>query len=142
MPASPRNQHGRIVLTCTATLSCGCGKRLGAAAATGGATAVMCSGVDPGVSTMVRALFEIWAPTGLTHVTYGPGMSMGHTVAAKSYPGVRDALSITRPGDPGFHKREVYLEIEPGYEFEEVRAGSWPTRIFLTMTCACSRWTM
>ena len=95
---------------------------LGAAASAGGATAVMCSGVDPGVSTMVRALFEIWAPTGLTHVTYGPGMSMGHTVAAKSYPGVRDALSITRPGDPGFHKREVYLEIEPGYEFEEVKS--------------------
>jgi len=86
---------------------------LDSAARAGGTTAVMCSGVDPGVSTMVRALFEIWAPTGLTHVTYGPGMSMGHTVAAKSYPGVRDALSITRPGDPGFHKREVYLEQLP-----------------------------
>ncbi len=83
--------------------------------------AVMCSGVDPGVSTMVRALFEIWAPTGLTYVNYGPGMSMGHSVAARSVPGVRDALAITRPGDPGVHKREVYVELENGADLEEIR---------------------
>ena len=83
--------------------------------------AVMGAGVDPGMSTVVRALFEAWAPTGLTYVTYGPGMSMGHTVAAKSYPGVRDALSITRPGDPGCHNRDLYLELEPGADFEKVK---------------------
>jgi diaminopimelate dehydrogenase len=85
------------------------------------AAAIMGSGVDPGVSTMIRALFEIWAPTGLTYVDYGPGMSMGHTVCAKSYPGVKDALSITRPGDPGCHSRDLYLVIADGYEFEEVK---------------------
>lgn len=85
------------------------------------AAAIMGSGVDPGISTMVRAMFEIWAPTGLTYVNYGPGMSMGHTVCAKSYPGVKDALSITRPGDPGCHQRDLYLVIENGYEFEEVK---------------------
>lgn len=87
-----------------------------------GAVAILGAGVDPGISTLVRALFEIWAPTGLTYVTYGPGMSMGHTVAAKSYPGVRDALSITRPGDPGCHKRDLYLELQPGADFEQVKA--------------------
>lgn len=86
-----------------------------------GCTAIMGAGVDPGISTMIRALFEVWAPTGLTYVNFGPGMSMGHTVAAKSYAGVRDALSITRPGDPGCHKRDLYLEIEPGADFEEVK---------------------
>lgn len=94
---------------------------LDAPARAGKAAAVMGAGVDPGISTMIRALFEIWAPTGLSYVTYGPGMSMGHTVAAKSYPGVKDALSITRPGDPGCHKRDLYLVIEPGYEFEPVK---------------------
>jgi diaminopimelate dehydrogenase len=84
--------------------------------------AVMGSGVDPGISTLIRALFEIWAPTGLTYVEYGPGMSMGHTVAARSVPGVKDALSITRPGDPGCHKRDLYLVIEPGCDFAEVKA--------------------
>jgi diaminopimelate dehydrogenase len=83
---------------------------------------IMGAGVDPGVSTIMRALFEMWAPTGLTYVTYGPGMSMGHTVAAKSYPGVQDALSITRPGDPGCHKRDLYLVIADGFEFEEVKS--------------------
>lgn len=85
--------------------------------------ALMGGGVDPGISTMVRALFEIWAPTGLTYVNYGPGMSMGHTVAAKSYPGVKDALSITRPGDPGCHNRDLYLELEAGADFEQVKAA-------------------
>lgn len=85
------------------------------------AVAVMGSGVDPGISTMVRALFETWAPTGLTYVNYGPGMSMGHTVCAKSYAGVKDALAITRPGDPGCHQRDLYLVLEDGYNFEEVK---------------------
>jgi len=79
------------------------------------------AGVDPGVSTIIRSIFEMWAPTGLTYVTYGPGMSMGHTVAAKSYAGVKDAFSVTRPGDPGCHKRDLYLEIEEGADFEEVK---------------------
>jgi diaminopimelate dehydrogenase len=48
-------------------------------------------------------------------------MSMGHTVAAKSYPGVRDALSITRPGNPGCHNRDLYLELETGADFEVIK---------------------
>jgi len=92
------------------------------AARQGGCAAVMGAGVDPGISTMVRALFEIWAPTGLTYVNFGPGMSMGHTVAAKSYKGVADALSITRPGDPGCHKRDLYLQLHPEADFAEVKA--------------------
>jgi diaminopimelate dehydrogenase len=87
----------------------------------GNSAAIMGAGVDPGMSTVIRALFEVWAPTGLTYVTYGPGMSMGHTVAAKSYAGVKDALSITRPGNPGCHNRDLYLELEPGADFEKIK---------------------
>lgn len=83
---------------------------------------VMGSGVDPGACTMIRALFEMWAPTGLTYVDYGPGMSMGHTVACKSYKGVKDALSITRPGRPGVHQRDVYIVPEEGVDFDELTA--------------------
>lgn len=96
---------------------------LDAPARENGTVAIMGAGVDPGISTMIRALFEIWAPTGLSYVTYGPGMSMGHTVAAKSYPGVKDALSITRPGDPGCHKRDLYLVIEDGFNFDMVKTS-------------------
>ncbi|MDX9863716.1 MAG: diaminopimelate dehydrogenase [Anaerolineaceae bacterium] len=90
-------------------------------ARTNNVAAIMGCGVDPGVSTMIRAIFELWAATGISYVTYGPGMSMGHTVAAKSYPGVRDALAITRPGEPGRHKREIYLELEPGASFKKIK---------------------
>lgn len=90
-------------------------------ARTNNVAAIMGCGVDPGVSTMIRAIFELWATTGISYVTYGPGMSMGHTVAAKSYPGVRDALAITRPGEPGRHKREIYLEMEPGASFKKIK---------------------
>lgn len=86
-----------------------------------GVAAIMGCGVDPGVSTMIRAIFELWATTGISYVTYGPGMSMGHTVAAKSYPGVKDALAITRPGEPGRHKRELYLELEPGASLKKIK---------------------
>lgn len=108
------DMHGEPFLNLRATLA--------PVAAANGSVSVMGAGVDPGVSTIMRSLFELWAPTGLTYVTYGPGMSMGHTVAAKSYAGVKDALSITRPGDPGCHKRDLYLEIAEGYEYEEVKA--------------------
>lgn len=93
------------------------------AARDGNSVAVMGAGVDPGISTMIRALFEIWAPTGQTYVNFGPGMSMGHTVAAKSYQGVADALSITRPGDPGSHKRDLYLQLHPEADFETIKAS-------------------
>lgn len=96
--------------------------KLDPAARKGASAAIMGAGVDPGMSTIVRALFEVWAPTGLTYVSYGPGMSMGHTVAAKSYAGVKDALSITRPGDPGCHNRDLYLELEEGADFETIKA--------------------
>ncbi len=84
------------------------------------AVAIMGSGVDPGTCTMVRAIFQLWAPTGLTYVNYGPGMSMGHTVAVRSYPGVENALSITRPGRPGVHQRDVYIQLKEGADFEEL----------------------
>ncbi|MHB8191945.1 MAG: hypothetical protein ACYDGL_01555 [Bellilinea sp.] len=64
---------------------------------------VMGAGVDPGISTMIRALFEVWTHTGQTYANFGPGMSMGYTVAAKSCKGVADSLSITHPGNPGCH---------------------------------------
>jgi diaminopimelate dehydrogenase len=87
-----------------------------------GAVAVMGSGVDPGACTMIRALFEMWAPTGMTYVNYGPGMSMGHTVAVKTFKGVKDAYSITRPGRPGAHQRDVYIVTEPGVDFADLTA--------------------
>lgn len=95
-------------------------ERLGKAAAEHGAVAVMSAGWDPGTDSVVRALLEACAPKGLTYTNFGPGMSMGHTVAVKAVDGVRAALSMTIPTGTGIHRRMVYIELEEGHEFSKV----------------------
>lgn len=63
---------------------------------------------------MVRALLEAMAPKGITYTNFGPGMSMGHTVAVKAIPGVKNALSMTIPLGTGIHRRMVYVELAEG----------------------------
>ncbi|MDD4727776.1 MAG: diaminopimelate dehydrogenase [Dysgonamonadaceae bacterium] len=84
------------------------------------AVSVVSSGWDPGSDSIVRALMQSMAPSGLTHTNFGPGMSMGHTVAAKSIEGVKDALSVTIPTGTGIHRRMVYVEIKDGYMLEDI----------------------
>lgn len=86
------------------------------------AVAVLSAGWDPGTDSMVRALMEIMAPQGLTFTNFGPGMSMGHSVAVKALPGVKDALSMTIPKGAGLHRRLVYLELESGTKLEQIQA--------------------
>jgi diaminopimelate dehydrogenase len=95
---------------------------LDGAAKEGGAAAVISAGWDPGTDSVVRAIMLASAPFGLTHTDFGPGMSMGHTVAAKAIGGVKNALSMTMPMGYGAHRRDVYLELEGGADFEKVKA--------------------
>lgn len=94
--------------------------RLDAVAKVHGAVAIVAAGWDPGTDSVIRAMFEAMAPRGLTFTNFGPGMSMGHTVAVKSIPGVRDALSLTIPAGMGVHRRAVYVELEEGADFAQV----------------------
>ena len=82
--------------------------------------AVVSAGWDPGSNSVVRALLEAIAPKGITYTNFGPGMSMGHTVAVKAIPGVRKALSMTIPVGTGIHRRMVYIEVEDGFNFTDV----------------------
>ncbi len=95
-------------------------RRLDAAAKQHATAAVLSAGWDPGSDSMVRALMEAMAPRGLTHTNFGPGMSMGHTVAVKAIPGVAAALSMTMPLGEGLHRRMVYVELQPGHTLEAV----------------------
>ena len=83
---------------------------------------VISAGWDPGTDSMVRSLFMAMAPKGLTYTNFGPGRSMGHTVAAKAIKGVKNALSMTIPLGTGIHRRMVYIELEEGAEFKTVEA--------------------
>lgn len=84
---------------------------------------IISAGWDPGSDSMVRALLLALAPKGLTYTNFGPGRSMGHTVAAKSKPGVKNALSMTIPLGTGIHRRMVYIELEDGADFKTVEAA-------------------
>lgn len=88
------------------------------AALEGGVAAVTAAGWDPGSDSVVRMLLQAMAPQGITHTNFGPGMSMGHSVAARAIEGVADALSITMPAGGGRHKREVYIVPKKGAEKE------------------------
>lgn len=84
------------------------------------AVSVISAGWDPGSDSVIRTLLEAMAPNGVTYTNFGPGMSMGHTVAVKGIEGVRNALSITIPTGTGVHRRMVYVELKEGYAFEDV----------------------
>ena len=93
---------------------------LGDVAKKGKSVAIISAGWDPGSDSVIRALLEAAAPVGATYTNFGPGMSMGHSVVAKSKDGVADALSVTIPLGTGIHRRMVYVQLEKGASFEDV----------------------
>lgn len=96
-------------------------RELDAVAKAHGSVAVISAGWDPGTDSVIRLLMEVMAPRGITYTNFGPGMSMGHSVAVRAIPGVKDALSMTMPVGFGVHRRMVYVELEPGADFEAVK---------------------
>lgn len=84
---------------------------------------ILSAGWDPGTDSMIRALLMAMAPKGITYTNFGPGRSMGHTVAAKAIAGVKNALSMTIPLGTGIHRRMVYIELEEGADFKTVEAN-------------------
>jgi diaminopimelate dehydrogenase len=98
-------------------------KTLGEAAKAGNAVSIISAGWDPGSDSIVRTLMEAIAPKGVTYTNFGPGRSMGHSVAVRAIEGVRDALSMTIPVGTGIHRRMVYVELEDGADFQKVEAA-------------------
>ena len=96
---------------------------LGEAARKHGAVSVISAGWDPGSDSVVRTLMESLAPQGISYTNFGPGRSMGHSVAVRAIEGVRDALSMTIPVGTGIHRRMVYVELEEGVDFKVVEAA-------------------
>ena len=71
------------------------------------AVSIISAGWDPGSDSVVRVLLQAIAPKGISYTNFGPGMSMGHTVAVKAVEGVKAALSMTIPTGEGIHRRVV-----------------------------------
>lgn len=98
-------------------------RSLDAAAKKNGAVSIISAGWDPGSDSVVRTLMESLAPRGISYTNFGPGRSMGHSVAVRAIAGVRDALSVTIPLGTGIHRRMVYVELEDGADFKTVESA-------------------
>ena len=98
-------------------------RSLGETAKANHSVAIISAGWDPGSDSVVRTLLEAIAPKGITYTNFGPGRSMGHSVAVRAIAGVKDALSMTIPTGTGIHRRMVYVELEEGADFKTVEAA-------------------
>ncbi len=87
------------------------------------AVSVISAGWDPGTDSVIRTMMMAMAPKGITYTNFGPGMSMGHSVVARSKEGVADALSLTIPTGSGVHRRMVYVVVKDGFQFSDVEAA-------------------
>ena len=97
-------------------------RNLGVVARESKSVSIISAGWDPGSDSVVRTLMEAIAPKGITYTNFGPGRSMGHSVAVRAIDGVKDALSMTIPVGTGIHRRMVYVELEDGADFKEIEA--------------------
>ncbi len=101
---------------------CGYRTRLNEVAKANSGVSIIAAGWDPGSDSVIRAVIKACMPKGIIYTNFGPGMSMGHTVAVKAVEGVRAAISMTIPKGTGLHRRMVYIELVEGYNFDEVAA--------------------
>ena len=70
------------------------------ATATAGKTlAIISTGWDPGLFSMMRVLAESVLPRGKSNTFWGRGVSQGHSDAIRRVPGVRDARQYTIPSE-------------------------------------------
>ena len=93
--------------------------------------AVLGAGWDPGALTLLRDLFALLVPKGHTDVTNRPGVSLHHTLTARSVTGVRDALCTELRSAEGKLQRYVYVELAPGADSERVADAVRSEPLFL-----------
>ncbi|MCL2248366.1 MAG: diaminopimelate dehydrogenase [Oscillospiraceae bacterium] len=83
-------------------------------------TAVIASGWDPGLFSLMRVFSEAVLPNGATYTFWGKGVSQGHSDAIRRIEGVKNAVQYTIPVDaaieavrsgqsPAFETREKHI---------------------------------
>ena len=103
-----------------------------------GHVAVISTGWDPGIFSMMRVLGDAFLPQGTQYTFWGKGVSQGHSDAARQVKGVIDARAYTIPIEdalkrvrggetPTFtkremHKRVVFVVAEQNADADRIRA--------------------
>ena len=99
-------------------------------------TAIISSGWDPGLFSMMRLLSESVLPDGMGYTFWGRGVSQGHSDAIRRVKGVKNAVQYTIPIENAIeavrskakpkltarekHLRECYVVAEPGADKKEI----------------------
>ena len=107
-----------------------------AAAQKSGKTAIISTGWDPGLFSLMRVLSEAVLPRGLNYTFWGPGVSQGHSDALRRIKGVLDARQYTVPREAALdrvrsgedpelttrekHLRDCYVVPEEGADVEKI----------------------
>ncbi|MBN2284008.1 MAG: diaminopimelate dehydrogenase [Deltaproteobacteria bacterium] len=106
------------------------------AAREAGTTAVISTGWDPGLFSLMRVIEDSVLPVGESYTFWGPGVSQGHSDAIRRVEGVTDARQYTIPVDkavdavrrgeaPKFtsrekHFRDCYVVAEEGADLDRI----------------------
>ena len=110
--------------------------RVDAATKTGGTTAIVSCGWDPGMFSLARVFAKACLPQGETYTFWGPGLSQGHSDAIRRIEGVVDARQYTLPVEEALarvrsgenpvlttrqkHKRDCWVVAEEGADLERI----------------------
>lgn len=86
-------------------------------------TAVVGAGWDPGVLPLFTRAFEVLIPRGHHTLHRHPGVSLHHSAAVMQLHGVKGALAGEYRGEGDTLQRYVYIELERGADFEQLRAA-------------------
>ncbi len=81
-------------------------KKMDAPAKENGHVAVISAGWDPGIFSLERVLGDAFLPNSKTYTFWGPGVSQGHSDAARKIKGVIDARQYTIPIEARLSKSE------------------------------------
>ncbi len=95
------------------------------------APAVVGAGWDPGALSVFRSWLALLTPGGMTETTHRPGITLRHTVMAKSVVGVKDALCTEVRAAGGRVQRYVYVELEKGANADLVAQAIHADPLFL-----------
>lgn len=112
-------------------------KKMDGIAKAKGNVAVISAGWDPGIFSLERVLGDAFLPGSKGYTFWGPGVSQGHSNAARKVIGVIDARQYTIPIETALkqvrsgkikdftrremHKRVVYIVAEKGADRERIR---------------------
>jgi len=111
--------------------------RVNEAAIAGGNVAVISTGWDPGLFSLMRLLGQAILPKGAEYTFWGKGVSQGHSDAVRRVPGVKAAVQYTIPADDALarvragenptlttrqkHRRECFVVAQEGADRDAIR---------------------